>query len=145
MLLLILFMNLCVKISLFSPPPFHFLRFLEALNSALNKYLSMISNVDLLRAVYSFCIMGYLPQPALDQLLCDEVLHDLVTSGQKLVLINALGQIRIEDPELHDANSLHLLRVDNTVDNVRNGVVLGRVSSMPVFSFRSKLWYYREL
>ncbi|XP_008113136.1 FAST kinase domain-containing protein 2, mitochondrial [Anolis carolinensis] len=60
-------------------------RFLEALNSALKTYLSRISNADLLRAVYSFCIFGYLPQPALDQLLQDEILHDLVTSdGQNV-------------------------------------------------------------
>ncbi|XP_066492725.1 FAST kinase domain-containing protein 2, mitochondrial [Tiliqua scincoides] len=57
--------------------------FLETLNSALNKHLSRISNVDLLKAVYSFCILGYLPQPALDQLMQDEILHDLLASGRQ--------------------------------------------------------------
>ncbi|KAJ6665327.1 hypothetical protein lerEdw1_004376 [Lerista edwardsae] len=60
-------------------------QFLETLNSVLNKHLSRISNVDLLRAIYSFCILGYLPQPALDQLMQDEILHDLLTSdGQNM-------------------------------------------------------------
>ncbi|XP_062972195.1 FAST kinase domain-containing protein 2, mitochondrial [Elgaria multicarinata webbii] len=59
--------------------------FLEALNSVLNKYLPSISKVNLLKAVYSFCILGYLPQPALNQLLQDEILHDVVTSdGQNI-------------------------------------------------------------
>nr|XP_056717185.1 FAST kinase domain-containing protein 2, mitochondrial [Euleptes europaea] len=60
-------------------------QFLEALNSALTSYLPRITNADLLRAVYSFCILGYLPQPALDQLLQDEVLRDLTTGdGQNV-------------------------------------------------------------
>ncbi|XP_048339286.1 FAST kinase domain-containing protein 2, mitochondrial [Sphaerodactylus townsendi] len=60
-------------------------QFLEALNSALTSYLPRIPNADLLRAVCGFCILGYLPQPALDQLLQDEVLHDLRTGdGQNV-------------------------------------------------------------
>ncbi|XP_054825882.1 FAST kinase domain-containing protein 2, mitochondrial [Eublepharis macularius] len=58
-------------------------QFLETLNSALNRYLPRIANMDLLKAVYSFCILGYLPQPALHQLLQDEVLNDLMTGAGK--------------------------------------------------------------
>ncbi|XP_077175369.1 FAST kinase domain-containing protein 2, mitochondrial [Paroedura picta] len=54
-------------------------QFLQALNKALTDYLPRISNKDLLKAVYSFCILGYLPQPALDQLLQDEVIHNLMS------------------------------------------------------------------
>ncbi|XP_034994025.1 FAST kinase domain-containing protein 2, mitochondrial [Zootoca vivipara] len=58
--------------------------FLEALNSVLDKYLPKISNVDLLKAVYSFCILGYFPQSALKQLLLDEILHSLVAEDQNI-------------------------------------------------------------
>ncbi|XP_061463780.1 FAST kinase domain-containing protein 2, mitochondrial [Rhineura floridana] len=59
--------------------------FLEALNSVLNKFLLRISNMELLKAVYSFCLLGYFPQPALKQLLQNEILHDLVASdGQNI-------------------------------------------------------------
>uniref|UniRef100_A0A8C0JB33 FAST kinase domains 2 n=1 Tax=Chelonoidis abingdonii TaxID=106734 RepID=A0A8C0JB33_CHEAB len=54
--------------------------FLESLNGALNKYLTRISNVDLLKAVYSFCILEYLPQPALSQLLQEDNLNELLKS-----------------------------------------------------------------
>ncbi|XP_015271491.1 PREDICTED: FAST kinase domain-containing protein 2 [Gekko japonicus] len=66
-------------------------QFLQVLNGALTSYLPRIPNVDLLRAVYSFCILGYLPQPALDQLLQDEVLHELMTEdGQNLEQIEMM-------------------------------------------------------
>ncbi|XP_053138725.1 FAST kinase domain-containing protein 2, mitochondrial isoform X2 [Hemicordylus capensis] len=74
-------------------------RFLEALNSAFSKYLPRISNVDLLRTVYSFCILGYLPQCALDQLLQDEVLHDLLTSDFE-ILIDADRRIAVSNTEV---------------------------------------------
>ncbi|XP_060638697.2 FAST kinase domain-containing protein 2, mitochondrial [Anolis sagrei] len=81
-------------------------RFLEALNSVLKTYLSRISNVDLLRAVYSFCIFGYLPQPALDQLLQDEILHDLVTSAGQNVEQNEIMLHAINVCLELDGNSL---------------------------------------
>ncbi|XP_010016312.1 PREDICTED: FAST kinase domain-containing protein 2 [Nestor notabilis] len=43
--------------------------FFETLHSCLNKYLPQISNTELLKAVYSFCILGYLPHHALDTLM----------------------------------------------------------------------------
>ncbi|XP_026503480.1 FAST kinase domain-containing protein 2, mitochondrial [Terrapene carolina triunguis] len=54
--------------------------FLESLNGALNNYLTRISNVDLLKAVYSFCILEYLPQPALSQVLQEDNLNELLKS-----------------------------------------------------------------
>ncbi|XP_074857461.1 FAST kinase domain-containing protein 2, mitochondrial isoform X2 [Carettochelys insculpta] len=52
--------------------------FLESLNTALNKYRASISNVDLLKAVYSFCILAYLPQPAISQLLQEDNLNEIL-------------------------------------------------------------------
>ncbi|XP_075790475.1 FAST kinase domain-containing protein 2, mitochondrial isoform X1 [Pelodiscus sinensis] len=54
--------------------------FRESLNAALNKYLTRISNVDLLKAVYSFCMLGYLPQAAISQLLQEDNLSDILTT-----------------------------------------------------------------
>ncbi|NXA40742.1 FAKD2 protein, partial [Eudromia elegans] len=51
--------------------------FIETLHSCLNKYLPNISTTELLKAVYSLCILGYLPHPALDQLLQKENLDEL--------------------------------------------------------------------
>ncbi|XP_023786630.1 FAST kinase domain-containing protein 2, mitochondrial [Cyanistes caeruleus] len=43
--------------------------FFETLHSCLNKYLPQISSTELLKAVYSLGILGYLPCRALDELL----------------------------------------------------------------------------
>ncbi|OXB64300.1 hypothetical protein ASZ78_005952 [Callipepla squamata] len=58
--------------------------FYETLHSCLNKYLPQISNAELLKAVYSLCILGYIPHQALDQLLKKENYEELV-SGQALL------------------------------------------------------------
>uniref|UniRef100_A0A493ST38 FAST kinase domains 2 n=1 Tax=Anas platyrhynchos platyrhynchos TaxID=8840 RepID=A0A493ST38_ANAPP len=55
--------------------------FFETLQSCLNKYLPQISNTELLKAVYSLCILGYLPHRALDQLLQKESYEKLLPSG----------------------------------------------------------------
>ncbi|KAM9188843.1 FAST kinase domain-containing protein 2, mitochondrial isoform 2-T2 [Mergus octosetaceus] len=55
--------------------------FFETLQSCLNKYLPQISNTELLKAVYSLCILGYLPHRALDQLLQKESYERLPASG----------------------------------------------------------------
>uniref|UniRef100_A0A8D0E5B2 FAST kinase domains 2 n=1 Tax=Salvator merianae TaxID=96440 RepID=A0A8D0E5B2_SALMN len=55
-------------------------QFLETLNTILNNYLPRIHDVNLLRIVYHFCILGYFPQLALNQLLQDEIVHDLLRS-----------------------------------------------------------------
>ncbi|KAM9380796.1 FAST kinase domain-containing protein 2, mitochondrial [Phaethornis superciliosus] len=52
--------------------------FFEALHSCLNNYLPQISNMELLRAVYSLCILGYLPHPALDELLQKDSRNELL-------------------------------------------------------------------
>ncbi|KFV92328.1 FAST kinase domain-containing protein 2, partial [Eurypyga helias] len=54
--------------------------FFETLHSCLNKYLPQISNTDLLKAVYSFCILGYLPHRALDVLLQKDSKNELLPS-----------------------------------------------------------------
>uniref|UniRef100_G1N8R8 FAST kinase domains 2 n=1 Tax=Meleagris gallopavo TaxID=9103 RepID=G1N8R8_MELGA len=53
--------------------------FYETLHSCLNKYLPQISNAELLKAVYSLCILGYLPHRALDQLLKKDNFEELVS------------------------------------------------------------------
>ncbi|POI32333.1 hypothetical protein CIB84_003915 [Bambusicola thoracicus] len=55
------------------------LLFYETLHSCLNKYLPQISNAELLKAVYSLCILGYLPHRALDQLLKKDNFEELVS------------------------------------------------------------------
>ncbi|KAM6332695.1 FAST kinase domain-containing protein 2, mitochondrial [Podargus strigoides] len=53
--------------------------FFETLHSCLNKYLPQISNIELLKAVYSLCILGYLPHRALDELLQKDSRNELLT------------------------------------------------------------------
>ncbi|XP_040532152.1 FAST kinase domain-containing protein 2, mitochondrial [Gallus gallus] len=55
------------------------LLFYETLHSCLNKYLPQISNAELLKAVYSLCILGYLPHLALDQLLKKDSFEELMS------------------------------------------------------------------
>ncbi|NXX93706.1 FAKD2 protein, partial [Centropus bengalensis] len=54
--------------------------FFETLHSCLNKYLPQISNTDLLKAVYSLCILGSLPHRALDALLEKDSRGELILS-----------------------------------------------------------------
>ncbi|XP_070812894.1 FAST kinase domain-containing protein 2, mitochondrial [Pituophis catenifer annectens] len=65
--------------------------FLDSLNSILNKHLHEIDNMDLLRVVYSFCLAGYLPQLALNQLLQEEILSDLIKSEKSLSMLPAIN------------------------------------------------------
>ncbi|XP_025066816.1 FAST kinase domain-containing protein 2, mitochondrial isoform X2 [Alligator sinensis] len=53
-------------------------QFFEALSCSLSTYLPGIYNASLLRAVYSFCILGYHPQAALNHLMQKDVLSDLL-------------------------------------------------------------------
>ncbi|XP_068052259.1 FAST kinase domain-containing protein 2, mitochondrial [Anomalospiza imberbis] len=52
--------------------------FFETLHSCLNKCLPQISNTELLKAVYSFSILGYLPHRALDELLQKDSKDELI-------------------------------------------------------------------
>ncbi|NXE77480.1 FAKD2 protein, partial [Cochlearius cochlearius] len=54
--------------------------FFETLHSCLNKYLPQISNTELLKAVYSLCVLGYLPHRALDELLQKDSRDELLLS-----------------------------------------------------------------
>ncbi|XP_071417956.1 FAST kinase domain-containing protein 2, mitochondrial [Pithys albifrons albifrons] len=54
--------------------------FFETLHSCLNKCLPQISNTDLLKAVHSLCILGYLPHQALDELLQKDSKNQLILS-----------------------------------------------------------------
>ncbi|XP_053217964.1 FAST kinase domain-containing protein 2, mitochondrial [Podarcis raffonei] len=99
--------------------------FLEALNSVLDKYLPKISNVDLLKAVYSFCILGYFPQSALKQLLLDEILHSLVaTDGQN---------IEQNEVMLHTINAC--LELDGNCFPKPAALSAKELPSTPTFSF----------
>ncbi|XP_013914905.1 PREDICTED: FAST kinase domain-containing protein 2 [Thamnophis sirtalis] len=64
--------------------------FLDSLNSILNEHLHEIDNMDLLRVVYSFCLVGYLPQLALNQLLQEEILNDVVKSEKSVGMLPAI-------------------------------------------------------
>ncbi|NWV83363.1 FAKD2 protein, partial [Dasyornis broadbenti] len=52
--------------------------FFETLHSCLNKFLPQISNTELLKAVYSLGILGYLPHRALDELLQKDSKDELI-------------------------------------------------------------------
>ncbi|XP_065526176.1 FAST kinase domain-containing protein 2, mitochondrial [Lathamus discolor] len=54
--------------------------FFETLHSCLNKFLPQISNTELLKAAYSFCILGYLPHHALDTLMQKDSRNELLLS-----------------------------------------------------------------
>ncbi|KAM7049530.1 FAST kinase domain-containing protein 2, mitochondrial isoform 1-T2 [Acridotheres tristis] len=54
--------------------------FFETLHSCLNKCLPQISNTELLKAVYSLGILGYLPHRALDELLQKDSKDELTLS-----------------------------------------------------------------
>ncbi|KAM6070879.1 FAST kinase domain-containing protein 2, mitochondrial isoform 2-T2 [Chlamydotis macqueenii] len=54
--------------------------FFETLHSSLNKYLPQLSSTDLLKAVYSLCLLGCLPHRALDELLQKDSRNELLLS-----------------------------------------------------------------
>ncbi|XP_057237707.1 FAST kinase domain-containing protein 2, mitochondrial isoform X2 [Malurus melanocephalus] len=54
--------------------------FFETLHSCLDKFLPQISNTELLKAVYSLGILGYLPHRALDELLQKDSKDELILS-----------------------------------------------------------------
>lgn len=99
-------------------------QFLQTLSSALNKHLTKISNADLLRAVYSFCILGYLPQSALDKLMQDEILQDLLESGHHNTEQNEMM--------LRTVNAC--LELDGCSSTKSTAVSVERLSTSPVFN-----------
>ncbi|NXU48500.1 FAKD2 protein, partial [Turnix velox] len=55
--------------------------FFETLHNCLNKHLPQLSDIELLKAVYSLCILGFLPHRALDELLQKDSRNELLLSG----------------------------------------------------------------
>ncbi|NXX43784.1 FAKD2 protein, partial [Tricholaema leucomelas] len=69
--------------------------FFATLDSCLNKYLPQITSTELLKAVYSLCILGYLPHRALGELLQKESKGELILSDdlhreQKEVMLHCV-------------------------------------------------------
>ncbi|MBN3279315.1 FAKD2 protein, partial [Polyodon spathula] len=58
-------------------------QFLESLSSVFETYLPKILPTELLRGVYSFCVLGCFPQASLDKLLQEEILNELLLPDQK--------------------------------------------------------------
>ncbi|XP_061234417.1 FAST kinase domain-containing protein 2, mitochondrial [Neopsephotus bourkii] len=54
--------------------------FFETLHSCLNKCLPQISDTELLKVAYSFCVLGYLPHHALDTLMQKDSRNELLLS-----------------------------------------------------------------
>ncbi|KAM4626725.1 FAST kinase domain-containing protein 2, mitochondrial isoform 1-T2 [Discoglossus pictus] len=94
-------------------------QFLEAFNTSLQLYLLRMPPVELLRIVYSFCILGYFPQKPLDSLLKEEILQELLTSANQNVEIN--------ERMLHSINLC--LELDKPSITKPHGVVLGKSST----------------
>lgn len=59
----------------------HNREFLEALASALTGCLHHISSESLLNAVHSFCMMNYFPLAPINQLIKENIINELLTSG----------------------------------------------------------------
>ncbi|KAE8580176.1 hypothetical protein XENTR_v10024343 [Xenopus tropicalis] len=93
-------------------------QFLKALNMSLEFYLPRIPPVELLRVVYSFCILEYFPQQPLDKLLQEDILKDLLTSEKHNVEIN--------ERMLH---SINLCLEFDKPSVTRSTVPLGKTSS----------------
>ncbi|XP_030065690.1 FAST kinase domain-containing protein 2, mitochondrial isoform X2 [Microcaecilia unicolor] len=55
-------------------------RFLDSLTRVLETYLPKIPATELLRAVYSYCVLGYFPQVPFNSLLQENILNELLTS-----------------------------------------------------------------
>ncbi|XP_019508459.1 PREDICTED: FAST kinase domain-containing protein 2, mitochondrial [Hipposideros armiger] len=55
--------------------------FLDVMASALTAYLHHISSENLLKAVYSFCLMNHFPLAPINQLLQKDIISELLTSG----------------------------------------------------------------
>ncbi|XP_026709100.1 FAST kinase domain-containing protein 2, mitochondrial [Athene cunicularia] len=76
--------------------------FFETLHSCLNKYLPQIPNTELLRAVYSLCILGYLPHRAIDELLQkdsrDELSDDLHDEQKEIMLQCVKACMELDSP-----------------------------------------------
>ncbi|XP_020365574.1 FAST kinase domain-containing protein 2, mitochondrial isoform X1 [Rhincodon typus] len=56
-------------------------QFLQTVSDVFELYLSKCSSQELLRGVYSLCLMGHYPQVALNQLFRDDVLNELCSSA----------------------------------------------------------------
>ncbi|XP_069471683.1 FAST kinase domain-containing protein 2, mitochondrial [Ambystoma mexicanum] len=111
-------------------------RFLEALNSSLEAYLPRIPSIELLRAVYSSCIMGYFPQAALSKLLQEDTLNELLNSANQNITMN--------ERMLHYINLC--LELDKpSVTKVATDVVLGRPSTGIVRNPTSLLLALQEI
>ncbi|KAM6129378.1 FAST kinase domain-containing protein 2, mitochondrial [Pterocles gutturalis] len=77
--------------------------FFETLHNCLNKYLPQISNTDLLKAVYSLCILGYLPHRALDELLQKDsrgelLSDDLYKEQKEMMLCHVKACMELDSP-----------------------------------------------
>ncbi|NWY50547.1 FAKD2 protein, partial [Chionis minor] len=79
-------------------------QFFETLHNCLNKYLPQISNTERLKAVYSLCVLGYLPHRALDELLQkdggDEILpsDDLYKERKEVMLHCVKACMELDSP-----------------------------------------------
>lgn len=84
--------------------------FLEVLTSTLTGYLHHISSESLLSAMYSFCLMNHFPLVPLNQLLKEDVIKELLRSGEKnvrkLSVLNSC--LKLDDVPYHKAIDLAL-------------------------------------
>ncbi|MGH0151638.1 UNVERIFIED_CONTAM: hypothetical protein FKN15_029927 [Acipenser sinensis] len=61
-------------------------QFLESLSSVFETYLPKIHPTELLRGVYSFCVLGCFPQSSLDKLLQEEIFNELLLPDFQITL-----------------------------------------------------------
>ncbi|XP_001370498.2 FAST kinase domain-containing protein 2, mitochondrial [Monodelphis domestica] len=98
-------------------------QFLEVITSALNTYLPKISSLNLLRAVYSFCILKHFPQDPFNHLLQDNIINELLLPGNKNEMVESM---------LHQVNAC--LELENTTDLHSKTLTLKKCSPTPFHS-----------
>ncbi|XP_044526620.1 FAST kinase domain-containing protein 2, mitochondrial [Gracilinanus agilis] len=78
-------------------------QFLEVITSALNTYLPKISSLNLLKAVYSLCLLKHFPQDPFNHLLQENIINELLLPVNKNEMVESM---------LHQVNAC--LELENT-------------------------------
>ncbi|XP_051839651.1 FAST kinase domain-containing protein 2, mitochondrial [Antechinus flavipes] len=98
-------------------------QFLEVMTSALNTYLPKLSSLNLLNAVYCFCVLKHFPEEFLNLLFQENIINELLISDSKNEKIECL---------LHQVNAC--LELEDTSALKSIAIPLKECSSAPLHS-----------
>ncbi|MBN3303707.1 FAKD2 protein, partial [Amia calva] len=119
-------------------PQNHRQKFLESLTNVLETYLHKIIPGELLRAVFSFCLLGHFPQASLDKLLQKEVFDEILYqdprfSGLNEHMLHYVNLcIQLDCPPISTTTTISPVRPPSLTFNVNSGLhgtlqsILGR-------------------